>query len=502
MRLIIIKYLILSIILSAFVLSPKLSRAKPEHRVGIEWNPPNDLAIARDELKLFQKNGVQYLMLNQQVRPAILDMLNNYSFKLYITIPNRFITTSDLRDHSKSILKKCQNYIHYYDHYKQIAAYGLFEYGETNKSYFKSSFNQIINNLRPLTERPFYYLTQKISHQPESSTFNFHITILSDAFIQKQEVVSGNNQILFYNPPKDVPFNVRNLEKLFRRTSKNSNPLLFFKSKWLFHLFEQHITIFEYISKLAKNSNIVFSTPPPPVKRPKAHWLVLLLLLLWGVIAVHYAFEPNYRKSLQRYFNNHIFFVNDIIERHARLTVSSLIVVLIQSILGGFFFYAISIYSFSKLGFEAITYHYPFLGFLNGSPISLLFLGFTAVLLYNLISIVWLYFGSAGITYFSQAVTLHMWTQHINIIIYTVILTLIMSGGYLFIIYALAVIFILIILMSFYITVFDTVKLSEQPLLQHLFTTVPHFILLVAALVWLIAGTSLINIWHFALTLS
>lgn len=498
MRLPAIKYfIVLTLIISGLILKPASSRADSSSQIGIVWNPPNELSVAQSELNLFKKSGVKYLILEKQVRPAILDILKTYSFKLYISIPNRFLSTSDLHDHSHDIIKKCRNYIQYYDHFTHVSAYGLFEYGQLNSSYFVHQFNSVIDSLRSSTRRPFYYLTLNTLKSPPETGFNFYISVVKNDFSGKFSNKTPARAIL-YAPGINDHFNLKNLESVFHQAGNANESIVFFKSDWLFHWYTQHIQIFKYISGLSSNPNTIFSTPPPQPTKPKAHWIVALLLLIWGTIAVRYGFEPNYRKSIQRYFNNHVFFVNDIIERHDRLTTSNFIVILVQSILGGMFLYSITKYLFSDTGFESLVHHYPFLGFLNGSILSLLFIGFIITLLYNLISIAWLYFGSAGITHISQAVTLHMWTQHLNVVIFSIILTLIMAGSSTILIYFLSILFVLVVLMSFYITVFDTIKFNEAPFYQHLYTTIPHFLLTVAVIVWLLVGTNLVNIWQLA----
>jgi hypothetical protein len=297
-------------------------------------------------------------------------------------------------------------------------------------------------------------------------------------------------------------FNVRNLERLFKKAQEYHNPPIFFNSDWLFSLYEQHIQIFDYIATLSQDPNSLFSTKAPSKNAPASNWLVILLLLVWCITAVHYAFEPTYRKSIQRYFYNHNFFVNDVIERHTRLSTSGLIVLLVQSLIGGMFFYAIAQYSFTQLGYEALVSHYPFLGFLAGQRISLLFIGFASVLIYNMICITWLYFGIFGINYYSQAVTLHTWSQHINVINLSIIITLIMAHGPAILIYFFGIVFILNILLSFYTSVFDTIKLTEKPYLQHLYTTFPYTIALIGMIVWLLTGTHFIQVCRLAIKLS
>jgi len=497
-----IKYLKLFFIILAgffFIFSARKSYAK--NPVGIVWRPPNDLTEVHDELDLFQKSGVDYLVINKEVRPAVMDILNNYPFHIYVSIPNRFLTTSDLQNHFKQIFERCQNYIKYYDQYSTVDAYGLFEYGQIQSPYFVTLIQPLISRLRKNTTHPFFYLSNRDIKSDVDQILDFKILRLnnglSDTLIQN---ISATN--IYVTESNGKNFNVRNLERLFKKAQEYHNPTLFFSSDWLFSLYERHIQIFDYIAALSHNPNSLFSTKVLSKTAPASNWLVILLLLVWCITAVHYAFEPTYRKSIQRFFYNHNFFVNDVIERHTRLSTSGLIVLLVQSLIGGMFFYAIAQYSFSQLGYEALVNHYPFLGFLAGHRISLLFIGFASVLIYNLICITWLYFGIYGINYYSQAVTLQAWTQHINVINLSIIITLIMSHSPAIPIYFFSLVFILNILLSFYTTVFDTIKLTDKPYLQHLYTTLPYTITLIGMMVWILIGTHFIQVCMLALSLS
>ncbi len=234
--------------------------------------------------------------------------------------------------------------------------------------------------------------------------------------------------------------------------------------------------------------------------RPSQHFnvresiLVIFLLILWVTIAIHYSFEPNYRKSLVRFFTTHHFFVDDVMEHLTRLSNSNFIAFITQTFIGGMFVYTLAQTAFTTTGFRALIFHYPLLGFLDHSMLSLFFLGLAGVLIYNLVCIAWVYFGVTGIEFPGQAITLYTWPQHLNFILITIMVTLLLSGSPVFIIYVLGLLFIFVVLSSFYLSAFDTARYSKSSFLQHLKTTIPHFIIVLSVLLWLLTQTQIIDV--------
>jgi|GEM_PF-4584259 len=192
------------------------------------------------------------------------------------------------------------------------------------------------------------------------------------------------------------------------------------------------------------------ATVPLPALSPESPALradVIILLLLWLSFSIHFRFNPNYTRTVVRFFASYSFMVEDILRRHIIMGSSTIIMFMQVMLLWGLVLYSTFNGLLGTGGFEALTYHLPFL---FGSW-SVFIIAVAAGALFNFISLFWLVSCCYRQDIFSQSATLYLWPMHLGFPITTVLVTLsvLLPGSPLILI--LCGLFLLLNLVSFYV---------------------------------------------------
>lgn len=467
-----------------------------QSELGIVWNVPRNESDALKDLDEFRELGAKNLLIQQKISNELRDTLAKSPFNLYISIPINYPTAKDFSRYASEYYQEYRDYIHYYDSLSTVKAYGLFQNGDITSRKFNLNLKILNAKVHEITKKPVFFIQSSQSEMEKDTTDLSVVSIIipqpnTDTIgIQFTDRTAG----IYFKPVSSGYFNSEQLYELLTKTRRNKTVPLFLNSEWVKSVTKSHPEMVQVFKDYTHGLPVLISTRPSRHFDVSESILVLFLLILWVTIAVHYSFEPNYRKSVIRFFTTHHFFVDDVMERLTRLSNSNLIVFAIQVFIGGVFLYTVGQTAFTSTGFSALIYHYPMFGFIDHSMLTLFFLGLAATLIYNLICIAWVYFGVTDIGFPGQAITLYSWPQHVNIVLITIMITLRVSNGPAMIIYILALLYVVIVFSSFYLSVFDTTRLNKKSYIQHLKTTIPHFLIILALLFWLLSNTQIIDV--------
>lgn len=486
---------IVSCFLAAGIFVP-LQRVSAQNELGIVWNVPHSNSTALRELHEFRKLGVGYLIINKLIPKQISDTLADSNFRVFVSTPIIFPTSRDITRYAAQYYQVYRDYIHYYNSLSTFSAFGLFENGDITDKRFRDEMNILAEKIHEITQKPIYYIQTANSAIKNDTTFDFCIQIIvPDNNSSNLTLGTFKESRGIYFKTKDSNyFNSQQILYLLTQTRLHKTSPLFFNGNWLTNVLKSHPEMARVLTDYVRGLPVLLSTRPTRHFNVSKSILVIFLLIMWGLMAVHYAFEPNYRKSLVRFFTTHKFFVDDVMEHLSRLSNSNRIVLMGQAFIGGMFFYTMGQAAFSSIGYHALISHYPLLGFIDKNMISLFFLGVVGVLLYNLICIVWIYFGISEVKFPGQAITVYIWSQHMNFILITLMIAILLSTGSTIIIYVLGIMFILVILISFYLSVLDTARYCKKSYFEHLKTTIPHLIIMLTILIWLFSQTQIIDV--------
>lgn len=467
--------------------------------LGVQWDVPNDFGTASKQLEAFQQSGISILEVNEKLSPDILKQIQQKGFSLFVNSPFKFLTVRDLSSDS-TFLQVNREYIDYYMSYTPdlVRAFGLFSYGQTDSPDFLNEIISVQNQLKSQTSAYLYYTTIPGIYEPRSDVADFKLFRINETTPQLNGEAAG----YIYLPRRPGNFKLRNFKSIMELTSAYPKKPVFLDAQWLLHNIKSHPQLPGILTQYTRKQEAVFSIPAPEASPVDPNWIVLFLVLVWGSFAVHYSFVPVYRKSLTRYFLMHHFFVEDIMEWRIRTTWPGVYILIQNAVLGGICIYAFVKKFYSPLGLEALYHHYPILGIFGKWPITLLFIGFSLVLVFEIICVLWLYFLNTSVKHLSQIIILYSWPLQFNLISVTVLTTLILAQSDSNIIYFLGFLYFFILFSSFFITAVDTSNFIRGRKDWFLLGTVGLQIVLIIITGFLIyQATSFIDVIDLALLL-
>ncbi|MCH8558062.1 MAG: hypothetical protein LAT84_09580 [Balneolia bacterium] len=204
------------------------------------------------------------------------------------------------------------------------------------------------------------------------------------------------------------------------------------------------------------------ATVPLPALQPETPSIrldVIILLLLWLSFSIHFRFNPNYNRSVIRYFASYSFMVEDILRRHIIMGGSALVVFVQISVLWGLVLSSAFTGLFGTAGHEAFGYHYSFIPGTWG----VFAIGAVAGTLFNAVGLIWLMSTCFRQDIFSMASTFFLWPMHIGFVLATILVTVavLMPGS--IIIVVLCFVFLLLNYVAFYLA---SSALGSEPTLS------------------------------------
>ncbi|MDZ7690072.1 MAG: hypothetical protein U5K69_02770 [Balneolaceae bacterium] len=469
------------------------------------WDVPERNSEAARELDTFESLNIRYLELRNIVSDDIWEEIQERDFQVYVQVPVRYPVVQTFVEDDSSLVALYQQFLNGYTG-RNIEAIGAFAYGQTNEQDFNQAAAPFASQLNSGLPVPIYFKDWNLNPQPTDSLFDFKISKVNvnREFDSVGTTSFTSAHAFIYNPDKSIAQKVAPLKWFFEKTAVNQEAILFFDSNWLLQFIERHQATGKTIAEHAVYQDAVFPLPNEQISDRAPHsLLVLILLAVWGMLALSYSFVPMYRHSLFRFFLSHQFFIEDVMKRHIRAIFPSLIVLIQHAVLGGIFLYCL-IYSFiSPQGLEVLHSYVPFLTFWGSGYYSFFLIGSLATLVFELISLLWLYIANKRIGYLSQISILYSWPFHLNLLITTIIVTMMMASINVYIISIFLALFFLVLLIDFPITAYDAGKKISKGKFLYALSTLGLYSLLVATAFFMVFTNSyLLNILELAITIS
>ena len=273
-------------------------------------------------------------------------------------------------------------------------------------------------------------------------------------------------------------------------------------ARWFFNQVEQRSDLRYLIRDFTSGNNITFPLPQQPEPPPFINWSVILLLLIWGSYALHFRYQPIYSQSMTRYFSNHMFFVDDVMENRLRNVLPGFILLIQHALLTGLFVFACVEVLVSSLGLDVIRNYFPSLMFLESTTLSLFLSAVIVAVVLQTVSVIWIYVTNKKLTSFSQILNLYSWPLHLNLIVVTFLVVFNSVGFDEIWTLILITVFILIWFFSFNIAAIDSSKYLEKGRYLFLLGTVGiHVCIVIGILVYLLYSPSFLEPIIFAIEL-
>lgn len=453
----ILPYLLLFLLLALGVSQPVYG----QHTLGVQWKAPADHEQALAELDTLKKLGVELLEINSPLEADIWERLNALDFRVYAHLPVSFPLVQNFAQPDSMMAVESEALLEEYLAQSSVEALGLFRYGAVHHPDFATAFQPHLRQIRDNFSGALYYTTVRDEFFPIDQGVDFKMLEIE---VDAGHTFSGEDSLasitggIVYRPHQDIDRYLRPFRD-FLNSYKDEPAPIFVSAEWLFPMMEKYPDFSRIIQLYHSDSEFVFPVPDEQFSTSASHsFIVLLIVAIWCVLAVNYHMSPVYRKSASRYFLGHAFFVEDVMKRHIRSVGASITIILLNILLAGISFYCVSQTSFSSLGLEAITYHYPVVSILQAAGFSVFIWGSLMATSLSLLSILLIKIGNKAIKSFRQVLNLYAWPLQLNFIFTTIMVTLLMAGSFPRITLVLALLCGVIHITAFILTAFDSAK--------------------------------------------
>lgn len=494
--------LLLLFLFGIFALLP--NQATAQRIFGVNWNVPDNANNAIQQLDRFRKMGITYIEIDRIVSDELWNAMQSRGFNVFVQIPVRYPVVETFSSPDSGLIATYQLFLSGYSE-REIDALGVFEYGQTGSRSFPDVLAPFIHQIKNIFPVPVYLKDWRYQPQPADSLFSFKIvrTAVDKNFPAFADSNFTRARAFLYRPSSSLRLSVNVLNWFLEKTSVNKDAILFFNSTWLLNFLKEHPEVENVLTEYASRPDALFPLPEETLPDESRHsWIVLMLLILWGSFAINYSFEPMYRKSLFRYFLSHKFFVEDVMGRHIRSTLPSLVILVQHALMGGIFLYSFAGIYFSPMGSGAFFHHFHRLDLFGTKPIAFFLIGILITLSFELFCLLWLYLVNRKLNYMSQITILYSWSLQLNLPVITLIVTLLMAGSSTFLMIPVFLFYLAILIAAFPIAAFDSGQyLSNYKPLYFTGTIGIYFIGIAGLIFWIFNNSYLINVLRLAIAL-
>ncbi len=471
-----------------------------QRAIGVDWELPDEQQIAREQLQYFSELGIGYLQINERPSEEVWNVISDLDFTVFAQLPVQFATVQTFSKADSSFKEKINANLQYYASRQSVKAIGLFAYGQINERIFRKALTEFMQQLPGGISKPIYYQTAKAKTVSIDSLFAFKMLRVSQDYTSMNSAVKA----YYYAAESKFDWKLAPVKEFLNQTPKSSEIPVFFNSEWLLTILNNYPEFEITLQTFATVQNPVFALPEEErAIDSENNALIAALLLVWILLSITYYISPVFRKSLVRYFTGHPYYVRDVMDRYVRTMLPGTSILAQHVLLGGIVGYCVGNSLFSSLGIEAFYSHYPIFSIFGEDNFAFFWGGFIAILVAQIICVVWLHLANPKLNHFSQIFNLYPWLLQINVIPATLIVGLFTSKGSIILLFILGVIFMLSFAAAFIITALDGITyISTNQKYWFLPATAGLYLLVIAGLVtWALFSTQFINVIKLAAAL-
>ncbi len=474
---------------------------------GVDLNSSRNGSFSGIQPNQYRKMGISHFIVDSRYIRYFTGGKDTGSVKrihILAAPPLQFLTAYDLKKHKTLLKKRLFGPLPSPGEEIRPDGYGVFQLSETGSAELLREITPMVLQLKDSVRAPVFYIRQFSQKDIFAHLFDFSLLQINEHIdpARLHSRITAQTRGICFDPADEDFYDQAYLQTLFQTVREDSGLVLYLDGKWLSAALTSHPQFRSILTSYATNPRAVFGNPVahPPPARPG--YAVLILLLIWLIIAIHYGFEPNYRKSLFRYFGYHRFFIGDIVQRVLRFTHSNVLILVIQALIGSLFIYSCLHFFTTGTGFRAIGAHYPLLGFSEGLNLRLLSLAFIGVLVFNLAGSLWIYVSSPDFSQYGQVLTLYLWPQHLNLLVISLLITFTATYQSPYLVYICGILYVLVLLSSFIVAGTDIYNHSSKKIFFLFKTIFPYLALVIFILSWIIGNTGIVAVWRLATSLT
>lgn len=453
--------------------------------VGLIWEIPESVTQARAELELMRQNGITHVYTTAVPQDEMQQLLRNYQVHLLAQHEARYLTASELERHGAAIQTEILqewNRIRVYPH---LTGYSLFFEG----ALFRPDFVGLASSLRPpgISDQHAFFVSDM--NPPEGYSLPMRRIGLVQAMREASyqlNLADDANFLVMVDPDDDQ--DIAAWYAMFKSTGSGR---LYVDAKIYFVESDFNIALRQLIADIQSDPEYLLPIRQREESLALDGYSVVVYLILLVVFGIHYAFDPTYRKSLQRFLMSNRIFVDDLVQRRAKLTFSNYIVAAYIILLSGIFLMSIAEFSVSRSGVELISHFIPLV-----NADSLLFYAFiagcvaSAVILALLIP--WGAYMNKGTAHVMSFTTIMLWPNHFLFVFIMVAIVLSRAYNSAQLTAILGAVFVAMPLVSYSYAGFKLIRYSFRSGLPYMILYFAPPLSIIAVLMWWLATNTTI----------
>lgn len=446
--------------------------------------------MAFEQLRQFRDLGITKIEVKSELTPYIWQKIDSLEFEVYGSLNIQFPTTSSFSNPDSALINNIQQKASVFLSQPSVRGIQLFSFGAVWNPGFSQVLAPFAKQLTQNRQVELYYTSRQTTANNLSiidfSIIDIYVTPKNiDSFsVPNHSGIGG----YVYSPAAELEKYITPFKKFLNKTANAPSKTIFLHSDWLAATLEKHTSFSKKLRALATEREAVLPLPEEALPSPESPVMpIILLLLVWGSIGLHYNSSPLYRKSIFRYFTSHKFFIDDIFHRHIRSPFPAISIIVQNSVLISVSILVTFLSLFSRLGQSSFFHHFPGTAILGNTPYSIFTWALLGTLLIPCISIVWHYISNKSLTSFTQIATIYGWPLQLNFLFCTVAITLFASGGSSMLITICTVLAVTVFLLSFLFTSIDTFRFAKSKVGHQFKTSIPYFIIIGSLIGWMLS---------------
>lgn len=456
--------------------------------VGLIWDIPESTPQARAELEVMRQNGITHVYTTSVPQDELLQLLRNYQVHLLAQHRARYLTAAAMERNGAAIqadILQEWNRIRVYPH---LTGYSLFFEG----ALFRPDFLGLAATLRPagMSDQHAFFVSDM--SPPEGYSVPMSrvglVQTMDEAPYQLRQVPDAHFLVMV-DPSEST--DIAAWYELFKTAGSGR---LYIDSKIYFVDSEFHTSIRQLIGDIQSDPEYLLPIRQREDSQALDGYSVVVFLIILVIFGIHYAFDPTYRKSLQRFVMSNRIFVDDLVQRRAKLTFSNYIVAAYVIILSGAFVMSIAEFSVSRSGVELIASFIPLID--AGNLLFYAFLaGCAASALVLALLIPWGAYMNKGTTHVMSYTTIMLWPNHFLFIFIMVAIVMSRAFNSAQLTAMLGVVFVAVPVLSYTYAGFKLIRYSFRSGLPYMILYfIPPFAIIASLIWWLLTNTTLFQL--------
>lgn len=364
----------------------------------------SDFSQFQNEVLYQYDLGVRHFVVEDKIPFETLFKLDTLDIEMWVKSDYQFKISDNIVRNQETFRKSITELIIHYRTTSTVKGFILL-WGSQYSDDLDGQLNKMIPRFREQTQQKF--AVGFLSNQnAELHHFDQMFSLWNE--ISNSPTQSSRFITIEKNPNSAI--DLRAMQSFFASLDKNS--VLFLPGETIV----SQPFVADFVRNKNSDPNLLVSTLPLTKTQRHGNWVIVILILVWLSYAVHYAFEPTYRKSIGRFFFNHSFFANDILNRHERIGFSSVIVLIQVVVLSGIMFETVFSYFFDDITKRIVIENLEIARIFDLIPFGFFILGVLVSLLIMGVSIFWLRFGLPNIKFLTQITPIYTWFYHAHLV--------------------------------------------------------------------------------------